>query len=373
MDVAIIGAGIVGLAHAWEAAKRGLSVTVFERSSRAEGASVRNFGMILPLGMAPGVMHERALRSRVLWHSLIREAGLWHQSRGAMVVAYHNDEQRALEEFVDWGPEHGYEVSWLNPKQVAEKNPVETRGLLGGIFSPTELLVDPREALRLIPQYLAAKFGVCFEFNAAVTGIAMPHVEAGGTSFKAERVIVCCGADMQTLFPQELAAYPVKKCKLQMMKLRAQPESWRLGPYLATGLSLTHYASFAACPSVADIKARMQAELPGLARWGIHILVAQNAPGELIVGDSHVYDDEVDPFDSEEINRLMLDQLSTFLNPPVTEIEARWHGIYVKTDTGAPLVLAPAPGVRIVTALGGGGMTTSFALAQDVFEGKVDG
>ena len=154
-----------------------------------------------------------------------------------------------------------------------------------------------------------------------------------------------------------------------MMKLCAQPQAWRLGPYLATGLSLTHYASFKACPSVADIKARMLAELPGLARWGIHILVAQYASGELIVGDSHVYDAEVDPFDREEIDHLILDQLSTFLKPPVTDIESRWHGIYVKTENGEPLVLEPAPDVRIVTGLGGGGMTTSFALAQDVFDG----
>ncbi len=42
VDVMIIGAGIVRLAHAWEATKRGYSETVFERSRQAMGASVRN-------------------------------------------------------------------------------------------------------------------------------------------------------------------------------------------------------------------------------------------------------------------------------------------------------------------------------------------
>ena len=45
-DIAIIGAGIVGLAHALTAAKRGYRVVLIERAPRAHGASVRSFGLI---------------------------------------------------------------------------------------------------------------------------------------------------------------------------------------------------------------------------------------------------------------------------------------------------------------------------------------
>ena len=76
-DVAIVGGGILGLAFALEATRRQKKVTVFERDQRARGASVRNFGMIYPLGMRPGKMFERAQRTRNLWLELGQSTKFW--------------------------------------------------------------------------------------------------------------------------------------------------------------------------------------------------------------------------------------------------------------------------------------------------------
>ena len=98
-DVAVVGAGILGLAHAYHLARRGLKVVVFERHPRAQGASVRNFGMIWPIGQPSGPMYQLARRSRELWLEVLTASGLWHAPSGSLHVAYHEDEDQVLREF----------------------------------------------------------------------------------------------------------------------------------------------------------------------------------------------------------------------------------------------------------------------------------
>ena len=53
-DVAVVGAGICGLAHALAAARLGKSVVVVDRDAHANGASIRNFGFITVTGQQQG-------------------------------------------------------------------------------------------------------------------------------------------------------------------------------------------------------------------------------------------------------------------------------------------------------------------------------
>src|SRR3954454_21074020 len=86
-DLAVIGAGIVGLAHALAASRLGLSVVVIDRDPQAAGASIRNFGFVVVSGEERGTVWQRAMRSRDVWLEVAGRAGIEVLQRGSIVVA----------------------------------------------------------------------------------------------------------------------------------------------------------------------------------------------------------------------------------------------------------------------------------------------
>jgi D-hydroxyproline dehydrogenase subunit beta len=179
-------------------------------------------------------------------------------------------------------------------------------------------------------------------------------------------VYICGGQDFETLYPKVFAESGITRCKLQMMRTGAQPGQWQLGPSLCAGLTLRHYDNFAQCPSLERVSARYDAENPLFKQWGIHVLLSQNAAGELIIGDSHEYGWDVSPFDREEINREILKYLDTFAQFPDPQIVETWHGIYPKIPGQTALVHTVDPDVWVVNGLSGAGMTLSFGLAHEI-------
>ena len=364
-DAAVAGAGILGLAHAYALARRGRSVVVFERSPRAAGASVRNFGTIWPIGQPAGHMHQMALRSRDLWLEVLAGARLPFFATGSLHVVRRADEADVAREFCEIAPALGYPCEWLAPESVlARTRAVRPEGLLGAIWSPTELTVDPRVTLARLPDYLAEQFGVEFRFGAAVRSIDLPAIDAGGETWQVENAIVCTGHDFETLYPEVFRATALTRAKLQMMRTHPQPAGWQLGPALAAGLTLRFYESFQICKTLAALRRRIADETPAYDRWGIHVLVSQTAGGELTIGDSHEYGAAVDPFDRAEVDELILDYARGFLQAPEWRIAQHWHGVYAKFPDGPYFAASPASGVRVVTGTGGAGMTLSFGIAE---------
>ena len=81
-DVAVVGMGIVGLAHALAAARAGLKGVVIDREPAARGASIRNFGFVTVSGQARGEMWGLARRTRDVWASTSKYNHLvWLRSR----------------------------------------------------------------------------------------------------------------------------------------------------------------------------------------------------------------------------------------------------------------------------------------------------
>ena len=369
----IIGAGIVGLATARALAIRGFSVTVFERNERAVGASIRNFGMIWPIGQATGPMFERAMLSRSIWKTICTEAGIWHNEVGSMHIAYHDDELQVMQEYVEVNQRYR-DCKLLNSEQALEKSPaVNFNGIKGALWSAEEMIVEPRVAVGQIAQYLAEKFEVGFYWNTAITLIKPNQVAVGNKTWEADEIFVGSGADFETLYPDLFQKTLITKCKLQMMRLVSQPDVWRIGPSLCGGLSMVHYPGFQSTPSLPTLRKRYEEQYPEYLKWGIHVMVSQNSSGELTIGDSHEYGLVHDPFDKAFINNLIVDYLHTFADFKDWKLMQSWHGIYPKMTNGeTELVVNIEPGVTVINGLGGNGMTLSFGLCEQIISQRYD-
>jgi FAD dependent oxidoreductase TIGR03364 len=255
----------------------------------------------------------------------------------------------------------------MSSDEVVTASPAANpEGLLGGLWSASELCVDPREAVATTADWLRNQYGVEFHFNTLVRLADERGVETSdGRRFAARRTLICSGADFETLFPELLATSGLRRCKLQMMRTEPQPGGWRTEPHLASGLTLRHYHNFDVCESLAAVKRRIAEESPELDRYGIHVMVSQNRLGEAVLGDSHEYNDAISPFNKAEIDDLMLRELRTVVRLKSWTLAERWSGIYAKHAAEPQFVQEALPSVSIVTATGGAGMTISFGLAEE--------
>jgi len=361
VDDVVVGAGIVGLAHAYHLGRRGRRVLVLERSPRAVGASIRNFGMVWPIGQPLGPRRDLALRSREHWRSVLRAAGIWHDPVGSLHAAYADDEAAVLRELAKRDA-----PTFLSPADALARSPrLVAEGLRGAMFSETEICVDPRQVIAELPAHLSKEHGVDFAFGEAALGVEGGEVRTARRVVEASRVFVCPGDRAGGLFAREIEGAGLRLCKLQMMRTTPVPD--RIGPMLAAGLTLAHYGVFRGCRSLKKLVARLDAELPAHRRFGVHVMVSQNGDGELVLGDSHVYGaDAEEPFDRPEIDALVLEYLARFFALRGAEVVQRWNGTYVKHPDASHVVLAPSPEVRVVTGFGGAGMTLSFGVADEV-------
>lgn len=360
-DVAIIGAGVLGLAHAYAAAKRGLKVGVFERSPVAEGASVRNFGMIWTVGQWGTQLADVATKSNEIWREVLQDSGIWHDPCGCLTLTYYPDEDQVASEFVEMADDPS--IRLVTPSEIDKLSPsVRQEGLIGGIFSEREIHVDPRDVIAKLPAYLHSKFGVEFHWQHCVTQVEPGSIRVGKTTWEANQVIVCTGHDYETLFPEHFATSGLSRSKLQM--LRAMPKGdWRIETMLCAGLTMLHYRNFESCPTLPVLRKRFEEELPEQIKWGVHLLVSQHGTGELVIGDSHEYGLAVTPFNRESVDRLILEYLNTFLAVSEIEVTLRWHGVY-STSNQQVHEAELLPGVNLVTGVGGAGMTISMGLGE---------
>lgn len=362
-DLAVVGGGIIGLAHAYVAAKAGKRVVVIERDIRANGASIRNFGFITVTGQERGESWRLARRTAKVWAEIAGHAGIPIEQRGLYLTARSDEAIAVIGAFLE--TEMGEDCRLVAPaefRRIAEG--VGGAELKGVLYSPHELRVESRIAIPALTAWLKNGFGVRFRNETAAFDIAPPHIHTSRGVIEAGAAIVCPGDDFVTLYPEQIARYRLRKCRISMLKL-ASP-GFRLPGVLMSDLSLTRYHGYSQLPQARALERKLRAEQPSHFGHGVHLIVAQGTDDHLIVGDSHHYDVLPDPFASEATERDILDEYTRAIAqtpPPVLE---RWTGVYAVAEDRTWLADAPQPRVRLVMVTSGTGASTCFGIAEQV-------
>ena len=131
-------------------------------------------------------------------------AGLWAAECGSVHVAHQADEDEVLREFAAKAPALGVACEYLSAAEAVRRFPaLNPAGLRGALCSPTELAVNPPQAVARLPHFLAETHGVQLRLGVAVARVEMPEVRtAAGEVWRADRVFVCSGSDFVSLFPE---------------------------------------------------------------------------------------------------------------------------------------------------------------------------
>lgn len=370
-DLIVVGAGALGTFHAYQAAQAGQRVLLLEKDRYPVGATVRNFGQVVPSGLT-GRWFEYGRRSLEIYRTIQRETDLSVRENGTIYIASDPEEWTLVNELHGRYQRIGYPSELLTKAQCIAKYPsLQSSYVVGGIFFAQEMSVEPEQMIHRLIAYSQHKYGVDYRPGSVV--IDCQPMGSGATvtlsnreRFQADRVLICGGHEVKLLFPEVLAGAGLVVSKLQMLLAEPVP-GLSLPGNILTGLTIRRYEAFQECPSYATLANQLPEHLTELKKWGIHILFKQAVDGSIIVGDSHEYAEATQAEDlgyhtQDFINDLMLAEARRIITFPLT-IRKTWAGFYSQTKAEV-FEHDVDPAIRIITGIGGKGMSSSAGYAE---------
>ncbi|WP_433161354.1 TIGR03364 family FAD-dependent oxidoreductase [Kribbella sp. CA-247076] len=360
MRVVVVGGGVLGTFHAWEAVRRGHEVLQVERELEPRGASVRNFGLVWVSGRADGPEAETAQRARDLWEQV---PGISFRPAGSLTVC-RTEEELAVAKEAASRPDaaaRGFQV--LDAEQAREHNPALKGDLRGALWCTRDAIVEPREVLPALRAELLESGRYRFQPGREVRSVAAGSItDDHGETHHGDLIYLCTGAWHSGLVRELTSELPVRRVRLQMMQ--TAPLDDRLTTAVADGDSFRYYPAYAG-PALQDLPP----QAPVAETNAMQLLMVQRTHGGLTIGDTHEYaepfgfDVQTDPYDYLE------QTVERILGRRLPRITRRWAGVYSQATGGEVVVRREvAAGVHLVTGPGGRGMTMAPAIAEASFE-----
>ncbi len=371
-DLIVVGGGVLGTFHAYHAMNNGLKVALVEKDGKPQGATVRNFGQVVPSGMNSKwqAFGRESLR---IYKKIQSKFDISVRQEGSIYLASNDEEVQLLEELHTINISNSYPSELLTKEKCLLKYPnLRSDYVKAGLFFPEEIMVEPRVMINRLHEYLRQS-GVdlymgetILECDLLRNGVQL--YTAQNRMLSAPKVIICNGSDFKTLYPKLFNDSDLIVSKLQMMQTKVQP-NYTLPSSVLTGLSIRRYEAFAECPSFAAIKAKEETDSLE-KKWGVHILFKQATDGSMIIGDSHEYVpanriDELGIDLNMDIDNFIVQEAKKIFDLPTYEIQNRWFGLYSQCKTTDIYQHTIDEDVHIVTGIGGKGMTGSAGFAEE--------
>ncbi|WP_237773077.1 NAD(P)/FAD-dependent oxidoreductase [Streptomyces luteocolor] len=197
-DVIVIGAGVVGAACAYYAARAGLSVTVVDRGPVAGGTTGAGEGNLLVSDKEPGAELHLALHSNALWRELAGElpSAVEFETKGGVVVASDETRLTALRTFAAAQADAGVEAREIPADRLHDLEPHLADGMAGGFHYPQDAQVQPALAAAHLLRASGAEVRCGEEITAvrtAADGSVRGVTTASGTCLDAPQVVNAAG------------------------------------------------------------------------------------------------------------------------------------------------------------------------------------
>ncbi|MFD7974752.1 NAD(P)/FAD-dependent oxidoreductase [Streptomyces sp. NPDC059071] len=148
LDAVIIGAGVVGAACAYYAARSGLTVAVVDRGPVAGGTTGAGEGNLLVSDKGAGPELDLALLSTRLWRELsdALPADIEYEPKGGLVVAHDEPTLKALRVFAESQRTAGVRADEIAAEDLTTLEPHLSPDQAGGFRYPQDAQVQPAKA-----------------------------------------------------------------------------------------------------------------------------------------------------------------------------------------------------------------------------------
>ncbi|MBN8689726.1 MAG: FAD-dependent oxidoreductase [Armatimonadetes bacterium] len=367
VDIAVVGAGILGLAHAYMLSKMGLEVVVFEKNPAPSSYSSFSDGIISPSKLAPSPVRNLANRSSVLWREVIAEIDAWINPFGGIALATAELDMVLYHEFAERQTQVHSSAQVLRNEQVFEFAPmVNQQSVIGGLHFTSDFAIDPGGFIADLVEHLRTQMNVEFYFGTLVTGVDDGYVGNDDVMVQASEVIVCAGIEYQPLFTEVFKNAKLGISAVQQIRIEPTGERLDTGAFLRSPLYTYHAPSFVICPSLPKFRNEILDRFKTELEFGIDHFATQLRHGTIVIGSSYRGTNSNTLPRDEEVDRVLLNASRKIIDDTQYEVVDRRIS-FVSTGPGGPVnVLRVKPKVRLVNITGDLGTTLAFAVAEDV-------